>query len=200
MTTARDLVLVAPGMPSGGLVAQEDLSLALAGAEAVDLLQNGALSLNGHRMVPGPRTATGDPLLDQAAASLARQEPYETVDEWLWRRAGELAPAYVDDLERAGLLVRPGGRGVRLLTGRSVLADVRERHDAEERRALGEPVLAALLTALGIEEEPSRADESSLDDAVTTVLAAVGDAVTRLEAVRLRRDVENAAFDNVWRG
>ncbi|MET7436192.1 GPP34 family phosphoprotein, partial [Streptomyces flaveolus] len=31
-------------------------------------------------------------------------------------------------------------------------------------------------------------------------LAAVGDAVTSLEALRLRRDVENAAFDNMWRG
>ncbi|CAM5669911.1 hypothetical protein SGRIM119S_07680 [Streptomyces griseorubiginosus] len=32
------------------------------------------------------------------------------------------------------------------------------------------------------------------------MLAAVGDAVTQSEAVRLRRrDVEHAAFDNVWR-
>ncbi|MEV8563155.1 GPP34 family phosphoprotein [Streptomyces sp. NPDC051917] len=72
MTTARDLVLVAPGMPSGRLVAQEDLSLALAGAEAVDLLQNRALSLDGDCLVRGPRTATGDSLLDRAAASHAQ--------------------------------------------------------------------------------------------------------------------------------
>ncbi|WP_372346668.1 hypothetical protein [Streptomyces sp. KL116D] len=38
------------------------------------------------------------------------------------------------------------------------------------------------------------------DDATVTVLAAVGNAVMELEAVRQRRSVENAAFDNVWRG
>ncbi|CAM5322629.1 HTH gntR-type domain-containing protein OS=Streptomyces antimycoticus OX=68175 GN=SSPO_097140 PE=4 SV=1 [Streptomyces antimycoticus] len=43
------------------------------------------------------------------------------------------------------------------------------------------------------------ARENLIGDAVATVLAAVGDAVTRLEAVRLRRDVENAAFENMWR-
>ncbi|MEU5247025.1 GPP34 family phosphoprotein, partial [Streptomyces asoensis] len=36
-------------------------------------------------------------------------------------------------------------------------------------------------------------------DAVGTVLAAVGDAVTELEAVRQRRSIEDAAFDNIWR-
>lgn len=38
------------------------------------------------------------------------------------------------------------------------------------------------------------------DDAVTTVLAAVNDAVMELEAVRQRRSIENAAFANLWRG
>ena len=33
-----------------------------------------------------------------------------------------------------------------------------------------------------------------------TVLATVGDAVMELDAVRQRRDIEQAAFDNVWRG
>ncbi|MFD5763488.1 GPP34 family phosphoprotein [Streptomyces sp. NPDC127044] len=98
MTTARDLALITLGMPTDLPVAQGDLSLALAGAEAVDLLENGALSLDGDRMVPGPRVATGDRLLDQADASLTRREPYETVDDRLWRRGSELAAAYVDDL------------------------------------------------------------------------------------------------------
>ncbi|MFF4354789.1 GPP34 family phosphoprotein [Streptomyces sp. NPDC001530] len=203
MTTARDLVLVALGMPSDQLVGQGDLSLALAGAEAIDLPQSGALRLDGDRMVPGPQAVSGDPLLDQADASLARQGPYETVDEWLWRRADDLAPAYADALERAGLVIHPHGHGFRLLSGRAVLADSQACREAEERRASGEPVLAGLLAASGIEgsdEEPSGVGDSPLDDAVTTVLAAVGDAVMRLEAVRLRRDVENAAFDNVWRG
>ncbi|WP_409467891.1 GPP34 family phosphoprotein [Streptomyces sp. HC307] len=199
MTTARDLALVALGLPPDRPVAQGDLSLALAGAEAVDLLESGALSLDGDRMMPGPRVATGDRLLDQAHASLTRQEPYETVDEWLWRRGGELAAAYVDDLERAGLVTHPRGH-FRLRSARTVLAASHARRSAEERRASGEPVLATLLAAAGIGEDPAEARESLTGDAVTTVLAAVGDAVTQLEAVRLRWDVENAAFDNVWRG
>ena len=38
------------------------------------------------------------------------------------------------------------------------------------------------------------------DDAVETVLATVHDALMELEAVRQRRAIEKAAFDNVWRG
>jgi hypothetical protein len=216
MTTAHDLVLVALGMPTGELVSQGDLSLALAGAEAVDLVRSGALRVDGDRMVPGPRTVFDDPLLDQADASLARAEPYETVDEWLWRRADDLAPAYTDALRRAGLVVHPRGHGFRSLSGRTVLADSPARRAAEQRRTSGEPVLAGLLAASGIEgsgisadsghgdsetdEEPSGTGDGPLDGAVTTVLAAVGDAVAQLEAMRLRRDVEKTAFDNVWRG
>ncbi|MET7694390.1 GPP34 family phosphoprotein [Streptomyces sp. NPDC005483] len=214
MSTARDLVLVALALPTGEVTGQGDLSLALAGAEAIDLLQRGALSLDGDRMVPGPlvgaglRTVSDDPLLDQADATLVRHEPYETIHQWLWRRADDLVPAYADGLERAGLVVHPHGHGLRLLSGPAVLADTQERREAEERKASGEPVLANLLAALGVQdaiteggedEQPER-DDSSLGEAVTTVLAAVGDAVMELEAARLRRDVESAAFDNVWRG
>ncbi|GGZ00888.1 GPP34 family phosphoprotein [Streptomyces olivaceoviridis] len=200
MTTAQDLALVVLGLLPDQPVEQGDLSLALAGAEAIDLLESGALTLDGDRMVPGPPVATGDRLLDQAVASLARQEPHETAEDWLWRRGRELAPAYVDDLDRAGLFVHPRRHGFHLWSGRTVPADSPERARAEERRESGEPVLGTLLAALGIGADPSEADESPTGDAVTTVLAAVGDAVTRLEALRLRRDVENAAFDNMWRG
>jgi hypothetical protein len=215
MTTARDLVLVALTLPAGDITGQGDLSLALAGAEAIDLLHGGALSLDGDRMVPGSRVVLGmrvvsdDPLLDQADATIVRHEPYETIHEWLWRRAEDLVPAYADALERAGLVVHPHGHGLRLLSGRAVLADSPERRDAEERRDSGEPVLTGLLAALGVqgagiieedEEERPEADDNFLDDAVATVLAAVGDAVMQLEAVRLQQDVESAAFDNVWRG
>ncbi|MFF5499838.1 GPP34 family phosphoprotein [Streptomyces aquilus] len=217
MTTARDLVLVTLGMPADQLVGQGDLSLALAGAEAIDLLHSGALRLDGDRMVPGPPVATGDPLLDQADAALIRREPYESVEEWLWRRAEDLVPAYAAALERSGLVVHPHGHGLRLLPGRGELADSPERREAQERKASGEPVLAGLLVASGIEtpevtdgsgDEPSggaeeaqsASDDGPLGESVTTILVAVGDAVMQLEALRLRRDVENAAFDNVWRG
>ncbi|MEW2512992.1 GPP34 family phosphoprotein [Streptomyces sp. NPDC046870] len=200
MTTAQDLMLVVLGLLPDEPVEQGDLSLALAGAEAIDLLGSGALTLDGARMVPGPRRATGDRLLDQAAASLVGQEPHETVEDWLWRRGRELAAVYVDDLDRAGLFVHPRRHGFYLWSGRTVPADSPERARAEERRESGEPVLGALLAAVGIGAGPSAEDESATGDAVTTVLAAVGDAVTSLEALRLRRNVENAAFDNMWRG
>jgi hypothetical protein len=200
MNIARDLALVALGLPPDRPVEQGDLSLALAGAEAVDLLESGALTLDGDRMVPGPRVATGDRLLDQALSSLVRREPYETVEDWLWRRGSELAAAYVDDLERAGLNVHPRGHGLRSRFTRTMPADSPERRRAEERRASGDPVLAALTAVLRIGDAPSDARESPEGDAVNTVLAAVGDAVTELEAVRLRRGVEGGAFDNIWRG
>ncbi|POX47190.1 GPP34 family phosphoprotein [Streptomyces sp. Ru72] len=200
MNTARDLALVALGLPPDRPVEQGDLSLALAGAEAVDLLESGALTLDGDRMVPGPRVATGDRLLDQAFASLLRREPYETVEDWLWRRGSALAAAYADDLERAGLSGHPRGDGLRRRFTRTVSADSPERRRAEERRASGDPLLAALTAVLRIGGTPSDARESPDGDAVNTVLAAVGDAVTELEAVRLRRGVEGGAFDNIWRG
>ncbi|MFJ8361958.1 GPP34 family phosphoprotein [Streptomyces sp. NPDC093984] len=200
MTTAHDLALIALGVPPDRPVEQGDLSLALAGAEAVDLLESGALTLVGDRMVPGTRVATGDRLLDQALALLVRREPYETVEDWLWRRGSELAAAYVDDLERAGLIVHPRGHGLRSRFARTVPADSPERRRAEERRASGDPVLATLTAVLRIGDTPSDACESPEGDAVNTVLAAVGEAVTELEAVRLRRGVEQGAFDNIWRG
>lgn len=53
---------------------------------------------------------------------------------------------------------------------------------------------------MGIDDERSD-DEPGLDDeAVTTVLAAVHDAVMELEAVRQKRNIESAAFANLWRG
>ncbi|GGM25068.1 hypothetical protein GCM10010129_82010 [Streptomyces fumigatiscleroticus] len=212
MTTARDLALVVLGLPPERPVERGDLSLALAGAEAVDLLERGVLTLDGDRMVPGPRTATGDRLLDQAAGSLLRRAPYETVGDWLWRRGHQLAAIYAEDLERTGLLVSPRGHRYRLRTGRPVPADSPERRSAEERRVSGEPVLAALTAVLGTrdtedtedtegtEVSPTDTRESLDGGPVSTVLAAVGDAVTELEAARLRRDVEDSAFDNIWRG
>ncbi|MFD7694146.1 hypothetical protein [Streptomyces sp. NPDC059805] len=62
-------------------------------------------------------------------------------------------------------------------------------------------VLAGLLALLTADErEPDSDVSSAYDDALSTVLASVGDAVAELEAVRLRRGVEDAAFDNIWRG
>lgn len=220
MTTPQDLLIVALNIPSSHDLGQGDLSLALAGAEVLDLVDAGVLSLEDDRLVPGAGHATGNRLLDQAGASLVRQPPYETVEEWLWRRGRGLADAYVAALEAE---TPAGGAGRRhWLRRRSEAApavvDSPSRHHANERWAEQEPVLVGLANALGIGERAgSGADDTELpfdagtadagpadvgggeDGPVVAVLAALGDALTELEAVRQRRRIEEDAFDNVWR-
>ncbi|WP_031010148.1 GPP34 family phosphoprotein [Streptomyces sp. NRRL F-5727] len=199
MTTARDLALIALGLPADRAVERGDLSLALAGAEAADLLAAGALTLDGDVLVPGRRTAPDDRLLDQALASTTLGEPSESVQEWLWRRGEELAAAYVRELERAGLTAH--GHGPR--RARAVVTHSPEYLRAQERLASGDPVLTTLAAVLAIGDLPPDSGEGDASDgeaAVATVLAAVGEAVTELEAVRLRRTIETDAFDNIWRG
>ncbi|MFI6876315.1 GPP34 family phosphoprotein [Streptomyces sp. NPDC050400] len=216
MSTAQDLAIIALSA-SDREVGQGDLSLALAGAEVLDLVEAQVIGLDGERLVPGTGSAADDRLLGEAASSVVRQEPYEAVEDWLWRRGRELSAAYTDELERAGLVNRT--RGNRLLSRpeRVALVDSPAVRRAEERRASGEPVLAALAAAVGLDDRADDKGEEGddegqdvgkdldaghdlTDDATVTVLAAVGNAVMELEAVRQRRSVENAAFDNVWRG
>ncbi|MEU7102075.1 GPP34 family phosphoprotein [Streptomyces longwoodensis] len=202
MTTAQDLLIVALDEPSSRPVAQGDLSLALAGAEVLDLLDAGALSLDGDRLVPFGERPTGDPMLDEASASLVREEPYETVEDWLWRRGNGLAARYATALEAEG---RGAGAPRRLLPrlgGRTERADSAARHRAGERWAVREPVLATLAATLGIQEAPVGAPDDAdpaEGDALTLVSATVEDALTELEAVRQRRRIEDDAFANVWR-
>ncbi|MGW1272262.1 GPP34 family phosphoprotein, partial [Streptomyces sp. NPDC002491] len=63
MTTARDLMIVAIDMTAARPVGQGDLSLALAGAEALDLAESGALAVDAGLLVPGPPSEPRDPLL-----------------------------------------------------------------------------------------------------------------------------------------
>jgi hypothetical protein len=198
MNTARDLAIVALDAAPDRPVEQGDLSLTLAAAEIFDLIEAKALVLDGDRILPNAQSPTGDRLLDEAAAALLRQQPYESVEDWLWRRGRGLASAYVDDLERVGLTTRQRGRRLPLKTWRTELVDSPARRRAQERWAEHEPVLAALAATAGVRDEP--AEQEFDDDAVTTVLAVAGDAVMELEAVRQRKQIEDAAFDNVWRG
>ncbi|WP_425276348.1 GPP34 family phosphoprotein [Streptomyces carpinensis] len=94
------------------------------------------MTLDGDRTVPGPRTATGDRPLDQAAAALLRREPHETVEDWLWRRGSELTTVHVADLDRTGLLGHPQGHRLRGLFARTGPGGSPERHRAEERLSL----------------------------------------------------------------
>ncbi|TGN81786.1 GPP34 family phosphoprotein [Streptomyces bauhiniae] len=204
MTTPQDLLFVALDVPADRPVEQGDLSLALAAAELLDLLAAQVVTLRDDVIVPVSGQLTGDPMLDKAAASLIRTEPYESAEDWLWRRGDGLSAAYRDELEHT----EPSGSGLRQLFRRADRSveriDSDARRHAADRWARHEPLLAGLASALGIDEpeheEPAEhAEDDKVDDRVAVVLAALGDALTELEAVRQRRRIEEDAFDNVWR-
>ncbi|MFJ6854363.1 GPP34 family phosphoprotein [Streptomyces sp. NPDC091271] len=200
MTTAKDLFIITMDPRPEHAVGQGDLSLALAGAELIDLIGAGAVTVDGDRIVPGEPRTPDDALLGDAAAGLTRQPPYERIDDWLWRRGQDLSAAYQAGLEKDGELTRKRSGRSPFGSERVEPADTPGRRRAADRRDAREPVLAALASAVGIDGGRSD-DEPGLDDeAVTTVVAAVHDAVMELEAVRQRRTIENAAFANLWRG
>lgn len=208
MNTARDLAIVALDLAQDHRVEQGELSLALAAAEVFDLLDAGALTLAGDRIAPNAQAPTGDRLLDEAATALIRQEPYESVEDWLWRRGRGLSAAYVEDVEQTGTMSKSRGFRLPLRAARTVPGDPAARQRAEQRWTSREPLLAALGAAAGIGTKPAAPDpgegaadtDTLTDDTSSAVLAALGNAVMELEAVRQRRAIEDAAFDNVWRG
>ncbi|MEU8706488.1 GPP34 family phosphoprotein [Streptomyces sp. NPDC048565] len=200
MTTAKDLFIIA--MDPERSVGQGDLSLALAGAELIDLIGAGAVALDGDRIVPGGPATPDDRLMGEAAAGLTRQAPYERIDDWLWRRGRDLSSTYQAALEQDGELTRKRSGHSPFGSERLEPADT-SAHRLAADRGREEPVLAALASIMGIGGERSDDDDDEPgldDDAVTTVVAAVHDAVMELEAVRQRRSIEKAAFANVWRG
>ncbi|MEW1930301.1 GPP34 family phosphoprotein [Streptomyces sp. NPDC088360] len=198
MTTAKDLFIIAMDLKHS--VGQGDLSLALAGAELIDLIGAGAVAVDGDRIVPGEQPTLDDRLMGEAAAGLTRQAPFEQIEDWLWRRGRDLSAAYQAALEENGEL-KPQRSG-RLPFGSERLepVDTPASRRAADRWKEKEPVLAALASAAGIDDDRSDEEPGLDDEAVTTVLAAVHDAVMELEAVRQRRTIENAAFANLWRG
>ncbi|MFJ3581987.1 GPP34 family phosphoprotein [Streptomyces sp. NPDC090127] len=200
MTTAKDLFVITLDPGPERAVGQGDLSLALAGAELIDLIDAGAIAVDGDHIVPGGSPTPDDRLLGEAATLLVRQSPYESVEDWLWRRGRDLSAAYQDALMEDGELTRK--RTGRLSFGpeRVEPVDTPARRRAVGRWEEKEPVLTALASAVGL-DGPDSDEEPGLDDeAVTTVVAAVHDAVMELEAVRQRRTIENTAFANLWRG
>ncbi|MFF3741007.1 GPP34 family phosphoprotein [Streptomyces sp. NPDC002566] len=198
MTTAKDLFLLA--IDRNQPVGQGDLSLTLAGAELIDLIHADAVAVDGDRIVPGGPSALDDRFMREAAAGLTGQAPYERIEDWLWRRGRDLSAAYQAALEESGELTPQRGRRLSFLSESLKTVDTPARRHAADRWREREPVLTALAAIVGIDDERSD-DEAGLDDeAVTSVLATVHDAVMELEAVRQRRTIENAAFANIWRG
>ncbi|MFB7592263.1 GPP34 family phosphoprotein [Streptomyces sp. NPDC056169] len=201
MTTAKDLFIIAIGRPRPDhVVGQGDLSLALAGAELIDLISAGAITLDGDHIVPGGPPTLDDPLLGEAAAQLTRQAPYERIEDWLWRRGRDLSTVYQTTLEEAGDLTRKRSSRLSFGSGSMETVDTPSSRRAADRWDEEEPVLAALASVVGIGDGRSDDEPDLADEAVTNVVATVHDAVMELEAVRQRRTIENAAFANLWRG
>ncbi|GAA3875677.1 GOLPH3/VPS74 family protein [Streptomyces sp. NPDC003328] len=200
MTTARDLLIVALDATPGRPAEQGELSLSLAGAELLDLLDARAVSLDGDRIVPADPPVTDDRLVKDAASSLVRQMPHESVEDWLWRRGRGLSSVYLTVFEEEGRFTRQHRRWLPSWTGVASLVDSPDRRRATDRWTSEEPVLATLAATVGIRDMPTAELPDEVGEAVATVLAAVDDAVTELTAVRQRRDIEKAAFDNIWRG
>jgi hypothetical protein len=200
MGTARDLMTVALDGAADRPVTQGDLSLGLAGAEVFDLLGVEAVTLDDDRIVPRLTPPLDDPLLAQAAAGLVRDKPYETVEDWLWRRGRGLAERYLTVLTEEGLVARPRASWIpfRGVAGPTPV-DSPARQRARDRRAADEPVLTTLAAAVGARDDVPE-DLAVPHGTAQTVFAAVVGAVTELDAVRRRRAVEDAAFANVWRG
>ncbi|MFF7213762.1 GPP34 family phosphoprotein [Streptomyces sp. NPDC008238] len=198
MTTPQDLLIVVMHVSPSPPVPQGDLSLALAGAELLDLLAHGAATLDGDLVVPGDRFSTGERLLDQAAAAVA-PAPYESVMDWLWRRGRDLAAAYREDLRASGGAVMRRRHWWPLEAGELVLVDSTARREAVERWTSKEPVLVALAAAARVPADPGTEEPDVTDETVATVLAEVNAAVEELEAVRQRLTIEQEAYDNIWR-
>ncbi|MYR59299.1 GPP34 family phosphoprotein, partial [Streptomyces sp. SID625] len=113
-----------------------DLSLALAGAEAYDLLRAGTVALDGGgrilpvpraghgpRPEPGPGPGPADRLLEEAAAALRREAPYESLPDWLWRRGRGLASVRLAALAEEGHVSWERSRWLPFRRGRTVLGD-----------------------------------------------------------------------------
>ncbi|MFE5596914.1 GPP34 family phosphoprotein [Streptomyces sp. NPDC056549] len=200
MSTAKDLFIIAMGSGHEHPVGQGDLSLALAGAELIDLLDTGHVTVDGDRVVPGEASAPDDRLLGEASAAIVRTTPYEGIEDWLWRRGRDLSATYQSTLETDGELARKRGGRLSLGARRVEPVDTAARHGAVGRWERREPVLVALASAVGIDGGPSDVALALDDEAATAVVAAVHDAIMELEAVRQRRTIENSAFANLWRG
>jgi hypothetical protein len=199
MSTARDLLTVTMDMPSSRPVDRGDLSLALAGAELVDLVRTGAVTLAGDRVEPLPPRAIADHLLTEAAAF----ETAEPVGEWLWRRGRGLAAAYLAAFETEGQLRRQRHRRWRVLwSSEMVLLDSPSRRRAANRWAADEPVLAALATAIGIRDRRPGESPEVKDETASAVLDAVTEALGELSEERERRarKLDDAAVTNYRRG
>ncbi|MFF9044848.1 GPP34 family phosphoprotein [Streptomyces parvulus] len=179
MATAQRLSALAVVLGGEPRIEEGDLSLALAAAELIDLIQARAVLLHGDRLLPAGLVGTGSPLLVEAASELVRDIPYETVVGWLWRRGSGLAGRYRGALEDARHL---------------------HRQAAEAVRDWNDPVLAHLAAAAGMRPAPTDDTSADLDPDQIAILGETHQAVTRLAAERQRRSIERGPSEGILRG
>ncbi|MZE68812.1 GPP34 family phosphoprotein [Streptomyces sp. SID5789] len=197
MATAHDLSALATSPDTDAGLEEGDLSLALAGAELLDLVDVQAALLVSDRILPVVSPRHVDTMLAEAASAIVQNSPYETVESWLWRRGRDLVARY-----RAALEVTASGESARTYRhpfrrAHPVVDPTVLRH-ATDRLASGDPILVGLAASVGLAEPPAREAEGlSADEA--TILTVVHGAVTELAAERQRRSVEHGAYDNIWR-
>lgn len=202
MTTSCDLLLVVMDSASTTQVESGDLSLALAGAELIDLAADGCVRLAGNRVLPGSGHNRPDGLLGGAVSAMVREAPFETVEEWLWRRGRGLSWRYVDALEADGLLIRPHRHRLLFKGEGRTLADSPLRRTALRRWESGDPVLVRLAHSLGIDRGQPGRPPAPVDDSADAVVAAVDRALAELADERDKREhrLEDAAAENRRRG
>ncbi|ANJ11993.1 MULTISPECIES: GPP34 family phosphoprotein [Streptomyces] len=197
MATAHDLSALATSPDAEAGLEEGDLSLALAGAELLDLVDVQAALLVGDRILPVVSPRHVDTMLAEAASAIVQNSPYETVEGWLWRRGRDLAARY-----RSAREVTASGEAARTyrhpFRRAHPVVDPTALSHATERITSGDPILVGLAAAVGLAEPPAREAEGLSDDEAT-ILTAVHEAVTELAAERRRRSVEQAAYDNIWR-
>lgn len=199
MTTPQNLLMVTMDVPPSRPVDPEDLSIALAGAELIDLLEAQAIGLDSGHIVPGTQAVPDDHFLKQASASLDLTEPYESVGDWLCcRNRRALARSYTEALETEGLATwqRPPGHPFR--RRELTLIDSPARRQAAERWTSAEPVLVTLADAIGVRRDEPHDSPDVADSAVATVLSAVGRALVTLKAERKEDLITQAELDNAW--
>ncbi|WP_328863230.1 GPP34 family phosphoprotein [Streptomyces sp. NBC_00306] len=198
MTTPKNLLMITIEVAPGHPVHPADLSLSLAGAQLVDLLEAGAIGLDKRHVVPGWQPVPPDRFLWEAATSLELTRPYQLVSDWLSSREDTLAAAYTAALEADGLAIRQRPRKHPFRRRELVLVDSPARREAVERWSASEPVLATLAGFIGIRREGQQGSPREVRGPVATILSAVQGAHVELEAERTERIITQAKLYEVW--
>lgn len=184
-----DLILLAT-RPSGNLPAHDKLGFGLSGSELVRLVAARRADIKGGRIVVLSQAPTGDPLLDQALASMTGGRRAPTAKAWVARRRSRHLEGYQAQMAADGILHAERYKFLGFIPAiRWTVTDTaraaRARSRLEAVAASAGPVqpaqaaLAGLATATGLASEifpgwSGRAARKRLKQAGRSDLAAAG--------------------------